>query len=431
MSYISMILIGFLILLFLGVPIVYSLGVPLLFYAFLNSAAVPITMVGHTTVVPLISFTLLALPAFLLSGRIMNEVGVTDRLLDFAVAMVGRFRGGLAYANCLASMFFASMSGTAVGDAGGLGVIEIKMMTEAGFKRDFSAGITAASSILGPIIPPSAAMVLLGSIAGMSVGNLFVAGIIPGIIMAGALMVSIFIRGHTTAEGKSWPITKKSLKESLRTIPRVILPMMAPAIIIGGISAGVVTPTEAAVAAIDYSIILGIFYRKVTLKSIWRAMEGAVETSGAFLYIMAVAGFFSWALTREGLSLALQNFLGGLAGISNTGMLLVLGAILLVIGCFLDTSAACILVTPILMPVVTALNIDPIHFGIIMIVGLMIGIITPPFGICLFVVADVAQTTVKGVTREAVRYLPAMVITLVLVIFFPKICLWLPSIMRG
>lgn len=420
----------FLALLLMGIPVVFSLGIPMVVYMLINWGSLPISLMAQNMVSPLTSFTLLALPAFLLSGRMMNTAGVTDKLFNFAIAVVGRFRGGLAYANCLASMMFASMSGTAVGDTGGLGAIEMEMMNKAGYKTAFSAGITAASSILGPIIPPSAAMVLLGSLSGISIGDMFLGGIIPGIIMGIALMAQIFLRSKFTEDGKKWPIERVPFKDALKTIPQAFFPMLTPVIIIGGISAGIVTPTEAAVLAIDYSIILGLFYKKINLKSLWETLESTVETTGTFLFIMSVAGFFSWVLTREGLPQMLERGLGGLLGINQYLTMFVIAGVLLIIGCFLDTSAACILVTPILMPVVTKLGIDPIYFGVVMIVALMIGIITPPFGICLFVVADVAKISVKEVTKEAITYIPAMVLTLILIILFPKIILYIPSLLK-
>ncbi|WHH60622.1 TRAP transporter large permease [Petroclostridium sp. X23] len=427
---IIIIIVLFLVLLLLGIPIAYAMGIPLLLYLGLNIGAVPVTMVSHTMVSPLVSFTLLALPCFLLSGRLMNTAGVTDRLFDFSLAVVGRFRGGLAYANCLTSMLFASMSGTAVGDAGGLGAMEMKMMKDAGYKTDFAAGITAASSILGPIIPPSAAMVLLGSLSGISIGKLFIAGIVPGIFLAVAMMAYIWFRGHFTEEGKEWPVYKMPIKDALKTVPRVIPAMISPVIIIAGIMSGAVTPTEAAVMSINYSLILGLFYKKINFKSIWETLESAVETTGAFLFIMSVASFFSWVLTREGLPQLIQSGLGGLLAHGQIVVMLVVTGVLLIIGCFLDTSAACILITPILMPIITSLGIDPVYFGVVMIIALMMGIITPPFGICLFVVSDVAKISVKSVTKEAVRYIPAMVFTTIMLILFPQIITWLPNIMK-
>lgn len=428
---IAMMLIVFLMLLLLGVPVAFSLGIPTMIYFFLNQGTIPIEFMAHTMTNPLFNYVLIALPAFLLSGRMMNGAGVTERIFNLAKALVGRFRGGLVYTNIIASMLFASMSGTAVGDAGGLGAIEIDMMDRAGYKKEVTAGVTAASSVLGPIIPPSVNMVIVGATASISVGKLFMGGVIPGLIMAVALMANIFIRAHFTEEGRSWPVEVVKGKDVGSALLHGILPMCCPLIIIGGINFGIVTPTEAAIAAIDYAIILGIFYREVSLRSIWQTLQETVASAGTFMYIIAVAGFYTWILTREGLPQVLTSLLAPIANNSQTVGLLLIAGFLLIAGCFLDTTAAILMVTPILMPVVNTLGINPVVFGVMLVVALIIGIITPPFGICLFVVADVAKVPVGAVTKESIRYLPAMIIALLLIIFFPDLITWLPTLVYG
>lgn len=428
---IAMMLIVFMVLLLLGVPVAFSLGIPTMIYFFLNQGTIPIEFMAHTMTNPLFNYVLIALPAFLLSGRMMNGAGVTERIFNLAKALVGRFRGGLVYTNIIASMLFASMSGTAVGDAGGLGAIEIDMMDRAGYKKEVTAGVTAASSVLGPIIPPSVNMVIVGATASISVGKLFMGGVIPGIIMAVALMANVFIRAHFTEEGRSWPVEVVKGKDVGSALLHGILPMCCPLIIIGGINFGIVTPTEAAIAAIDYAIILGIFYREVSLRSIWQTLQETVASAGTFMYIIAVAGFYTWILTREGLPQVLTSLLAPIANNSQTVGLLLIAGFLLIAGCFLDTTAAILMVTPILMPVVNALGINPVVFGVMLVVALIIGIITPPFGICLFVVADVAKVPVGAVTKESIRYLPAMIIALLLIIFFPDLITWLPTLVYG
>jgi tripartite ATP-independent transporter DctM subunit len=430
MENIVIMLITFMILLFAGVPVVFCLGVPTLIYLVLNTH-MPVELMAHSMITPLYTYVLLALPAFLLSGRMMNAAGVTERLLAFSIAAVGRFRGGLAQANALASMLFASMSGTAVGDAGGLGLVAIKIMRAAGYKGGFSAGITAASSILGPIIPPSASMVILGAMAEISIGRLFLSGVVPGLIMTAALMTSVYLRATFTREGKTWPVTVVPTKEALGTFAPAFFPMLTPIIIIGAIVLGISTPTEAAVLAINYALILGLFYKQISFKKLWKTLEDTVVTTGVFMFIISTAGFFTWLLTREGLPQLLTRQLGFLATSGDIAFFLVVALVLLVVGAFMDTTAAILLVTPVLMPIVKMLGIDPVHFGVIMIVALMIGIITPPFGICLFVVSEVSGVSVLKVTKEAVRYIPAMLITLILIIVFPKLVLWLPNLFFG
>jgi tripartite ATP-independent transporter DctM subunit len=428
---IALLFISFLVFLFMGMPVAFSLAIPTVLYFFLLGGNIPIEFMAHSMTTPLFNYVLIALPAFLLSGRMMNSTGVTDRLFDAAVAVVGRFRGGLAHANVFASMLFASMSGTAVGDAGGLGQVEMQMMEKAHYRKDFAAGITAASSILGPIIPPSVSMVILGATAEISIGRLFMAGIIPGVIMAVALMLNIALRAHSTAEGKSWPVEKVPAKQAFQAIRRGILPMLCPVIIIGSISAGIVTPTEAAVLAIDYALLLGLVYHEISWKSLWKTLEDTVVTTVVFMYIIAIAGFFTWVVTREGLPIVIKGLLAPLMSFSPTTGLILIAIFLLIVGCFLDTTAAILLVAPVLMPIVRTLGIDVIHFGIIMTVALLIGIITPPFGICLFVLSEVADLSVAAVTKEAIRYLPAMVIVLLVIIFFPEIVLFVPRMVFG
>ncbi|MCR4402313.1 MAG: TRAP transporter large permease [Firmicutes bacterium] len=419
----------FLVLMLVGVPVVFSLGFATLVWLVAMNPGIPVTVAAQSMMSQLLSFTLIAMPGFLFVGRMMNTTGVTDRLFRFSVAMVGRFRGGLAHANALASMLFASMSGNAVADAGGLGLVEMTMMKKAGYKADFSAGITAASSILGPIIPPSSIMILVGSIAQISVAALFYGGILPGVILGLALMGLVAFRAHFTTEGKTWPKTRIPWREAIKTIPEAIPPLLTFVIIIGAISGGVCTPTEAAVLAVWWSIILGICYKKLTWKSLWETLDDTVRAAGVFMLIMSVASFFAWIVTFEGLPQALQAMLRAVAGESQILMFLICTVVFLIIGCFIDTGSAALLVTPIVLPAVTALGVDPIHFSIVMIIALIIGAITPPFGLCLFVVANVNDLPVKDVTKEAVRYLPAMVLTVILAIVFPGLVTWLPRIL--
>jgi tripartite ATP-independent transporter DctM subunit len=428
MENIAILGISFLFLLLIGVPISFAIGIPCIGYLLLNPA-MPVTVVSQNIMKHMLSFTLISMPGFLFVGRMMNTCGITDRLFRFAIAMVGRFRGGLAYANALASMMFASMSGTAVGDAGGLGLVEMKMMKDAGYEPDFSAGITAASSILGPIIPPSSCMILLGSVAEISVASLFYGGVFPGVIMAGALILSIAIRARFTVKGQKWPKTPIPMKEALKTVPQAIPALMTFIIILGSIMGGICTATEAAVLAVWYSIILGVCYKRLTLKTLWNTITETVSTCGIFMLIVSIASYMAWIFTIEGLPQALRGLLEVLSGGNQIGMYFICLIIFLIMGCFLDTSAGVLLLAPILMPAVKAIGIDPIHFGVLMVVALMIGIITPPFGICLFVVSEVGKVPVRKVTAEAVKYIPAMVIVCILMIFYPKLVTWLPSVL--
>lgn len=429
MTNIMVIAILFLIFMFLGVPVAFSIGVPCVVWVLFLNPVMPATIIAQNIMGYMLSFTLISMPGFLFVGRMMNTCGVTDRLFKLSVAIVGRWRGGLAHSNALTSMMFASMSGTAIGDAGGLGLVEMKMMKDAGYAPDVAAGITAASSILGPIIPPSAILVFLGAIAEVSVASLFFSGIVPGVLMAAALMINVAFRAKFTKKGKMWPKTPVPWKQALKTIPPAIPSLLTFVVILGSIMAGICTPTEAAILAVWYALMLGICYKKINLKSFWNTVLDTVDACGVFMLIISVASVMAWIITIEGLPSILKTFMVNfIANGSVNGLLLLCGLIFLVVGCFLDTGAAVLLLAPILMPVVSTLGINPIHFAMIMTIGLMIGIITPPFGICLFVVSEVGKVPVKDVTREAIRYLPAMIAVLLLITFFPEIVIWLPRI---
>ena len=421
------VIIIFFVLLFLGFPVLFALGIPTIVWLFLNPK-MPVTILSQNMMSYLNSFTLLSLPAFMLVGRLMNTCGVTDRLFNFSLALVGRFRGGMAYANCVASALFASMSGSAIADAGGLGLVEMNMMDKAGYDRAYSAGVTTASSIIGPIIPPSAAMILLGAIAQIPVAQMFFGGIVPGLVLVVALCGQVFLVAHFTKKGRQMPCSPVPAKQALKTIPAAIPALMTFVLILGSILAGICTTTEAAVVAVWYSIILGICYKKVTLKNLWQTCKDTAETCGPLFIIMTSSSMFSWVIMREGLPQLIYSSLSAVAEkYSFLAVVWICIAIFLLIGCFMDTTAAVMLLAPILIPVINQLGINTIWFGVLMILALMIGIITPPFGICLFVVSGVAKLPVKDVTVEAVKYIPAMIITIVLMVLFPKLVLALPN----
>ena len=427
----TLVLILFLILLFLGFPVLLALGLPCIVWLFMNPR-IPDSVLAQNMMSYMTSFTLIGLPGFLFVGRLMNACGITDKLFNVSIATVGRFRGGLAHANAFASMLFASMSGTAIADAGGLGLVEMRMMKRAGYKLDFAAGITAASSILGPIIPPSGAMVLIGTIAEVSVANMFFAGIVPGVVMCGAIMIQVALRANFTKEGRLWPKTVIPLVPALLTFLNAIPALMTFVIIMGSIYLGISTPAEAAVMAVIYSIVLGFIYKKLTFKKLWDTLRDTGVACGPLLIIMASASIFTWVLMREGLTFMLTNSIKGIsAQYGNTIVILVILGIFLILGCFIDSISIVLCTAPIVFPIIRAIGVDPVQFGVVMVIAIMIGIITPPFGICNFVVASVAKLTVKEVTRESVRYIPAMVVVLLLVMFVPDIALFFPKVLMG
>ena len=418
-------------LLFLGFPIVVSMGFPAVIWLLMNPR-MPDTILAQNMMSYMTSFTLIALPGFLFVGRLMNACGVTDKLFRLAISTVGRFRGGMAQSNAFSSVLFATMSGSAIADAGGMGQVLMRMMRKAGYKPEFAAGITASSSIIGPIIPPSMAMVMLGTIAEVPVAQMFFGGIIPGLLLCAALMIQVGLRALFTAEGRAWPSISVPFKEGFFSALDAIPSMMTFVIIMGAIYTGITTPTEAAVLAVLYSIFLGIIYRKLTLKLLWETLKQTGQTCGPLFIIMASAGIFAWVLTREGLPQMLSAWMQNLSyAHGNIIVLLACLAVILFVGCFMDTISTKLLLAPIIFPVVNAIGMDPVHFGVAMTLAAMIGIITPPFGICVFVVSGVAKLPVRDVQREAIRYLPAMVIVLLLITFIPDIVLFLPRVLMG
>ena len=420
----------FFIFLFAGFPVMYALGLPAVFwlaYSGVNSTMVATNMLGYLN-----SFTLLCLPGFMLVGRLMDTCGITDRLFTFCTALLGRFRGGMAYANAVTSAMFASMSGSAIADAGGLGVVEMNMMKRAGYDPGFAAGITAASSIIGPIIPPSAAMVMVGTLGNISVAKMFVAGVLPGLCICGMLCLNVWFRAHFSEDGKKWPSTIVPGRVIWKSFLRAVPSLFTFVIIMGSIIAGICTSTEAAVLAVWYALFLGICYKKVTVKNLWKTLKATATGCGPLFIIMTSASVFTWILTFEGLSTMVNRLIGAYIGVLDTRLIVGLCVVIfLILGCFIDTSSGVLICAPVMMPIMRSFGVDMVYFGVLMVFGLMIGIITPPFGICLFVVAGVAKLPVSVVTKEAIRYLPAMVVLCILFTLFPEIVTFLPNLEFG
>ncbi|MBT9386834.1 TRAP transporter large permease [Pseudooceanicola sp. CBS1P-1] len=372
------------------------------------------------------SFSLLAIPFFILAGNLMNTGGMTHRIFHTAQVFVGRVRGGLGHVNVVGSMLFSGMSGSAVADSAGLGVVEVKAMRDAGYKPGFAAAITAASSTIGPVVPPSIPFVIYGSLANVSVGALFLAGILPGLLMGISMMVIVAL----TARAKGLPrITERpGLKESLRTIVQALPALAMPLFVVGGLLLGFVTPTEAAVIAAAYAAFIGIFvYKELKITDLpevlWTSGRQAVQV----LFIMAAAAPFSWVLVQQQVPNAVVETL---LGLSTTPwvVLLMINAILLILGMFIEGIAVMVICMPMLLPVIMKLGVDPVHFGVIMVLNLMIGLITPPVGLCLYTVSQVAHVDLLEVVREIWIYLLGLIVVLLLITFFPGLVMWVPAL---
>lgn len=371
------------------------------------------------------SFTLLAMPFFILAGQIMNNGGVTTRIFRFAKTQVGHFHGGLGYVNVVSSIIFAGMSGSALADAGGLGMVEIEAMRKENYDEDFSIGVTAASSIIGPIIPPSIPFVIYGAAAGVSIGGLFIGGILPGLLMALTLFVMVYI----TAKKRRYPLTKRaSFKEGFRAFTSSFLALCTPIVIIGGIWGGFVTPTEAAFISIIYAFIVTIVvYKELTFSSIPGLMIETIKIVAPAIMIVASANLFGWIMNYAKVDRYLIDILFSISQ-NKYVILLIINILLLILGMFLEVVSAIMLLLPILAPAVALLGVHPVHFGIILVINLMIGLLTPPVGFVLYVLSSAAKAPVYKVFRYIAPWTIPLLIALVLITFIPGITMWLPKL---
>jgi tripartite ATP-independent transporter DctM subunit len=413
-------------LVLLGVPIFAAMGL---------TAAGTFVLVGEASILPLMAqrmyvattgFTLLAIPFFILAGNLMNYGGITQRIFDFARALVGHIRGGLGHVNVVASMIFSGMSGAAVADAAGLGVVEMKAMTENGYDREFSAAITAASSTIGPVIPPSIPFVVYGSMASVSIVKLFMAGFVPGFLMGLAMMIAVYF----IAKKRGYPVDPwPSLKHLWTTFKGASLALLMPVLIIGGILGGLFTPTEAAVAASLYAFVVGgIIYREFGFKDIPAIVWESVKQSVRVLFIISTAGFFSWVMIHQSIP---EKVILALTAITSTPwvILLILIFILLVLGCFMEGIAVLVITIPVFLPLIERFGIDPVQFGVIMILCSMIGLLTPPVGMSLYAVATISGVSIGRLSIEVWPYLLGIFIVTLMISFIPELSLWLPNLL--
>jgi len=413
-------------LILLGSPIAFSFGFGSLVYCILVN--IDTVIIPQRIFVSTDKFTFLAIPFFLLVGNLMNVSGVTHRILNLARNLVGHVKGGLGHANVVASMIFAGLSGSAIADAAGLGIVEIEMMRKAGYDDDFSASITLASSILGPIIPPSIIMVIYGMVASVSIGRMLLAGLFPGIVMGLCLMIMIYFMAIT----RNYPHDNwAGWKEIFKSFFDAILPLLTPLIIIIGIVSGIFTPTEAGAVAALYTFLLGVFvFKKINWKNFKSALINTAMTTALVGIVIGVSGIFSWIITIEGIPSQLVQFIMSLTS-SKIVILLLINLVVLILGCFIDAAPLILLLVPVLLPLLSALNIDLIHFGIIISINSMIGTITPPVGTCLYAVSSVSGLPIERLARGAIPFLFMLIIALLIITFIPQISLWLPNLILG
>jgi len=456
---------GFLVLMLAGVPVAVSMAVASVAYLLIYNVA-PDLIAAQRMIAGVESFPLLAVPFFILAGNLMNIAGVTGRIYAFALALVGWMKGGLAQVNIIGSVIFSGMSGTALADAAGIGTIEIKAMKDHGYPVEAAVGVTAASATLGPIFPPSLPFVIYGMMANVSIGALFMAGVIPGVVMTLLMMITVAIFAYRRGWGSDTPFSLAKLGEASLEIMVVlgfpilvyllvlaglsinlsvgiallvliaadwyfdfsaVMALMTPVILIGGMTMGWFTPTEAAMAAVIWSLFLGLVrYRTMTIPGLAKASFDTIETTASVLFIVTAASIFAWLLTVSQFAQLFSDFM--LALTDNKWVFLILVNILmLIVGCFLDTIAAITILVPILLPVAAKYGVDPVHFGLIMTLNLMIGLLHPPLGMVLFVLSRVAKLSVERTTMAILPWLVPLLVALVLITFVPAITLWLPQ----
>ena len=418
-------LIVFLIMLFTGLPLYVNLGLSSFIYMFLTNSN-PMIVVQRITQASN-SFTMIAAPFFILMGNLMNTGGVTRKMFRFANEIVGSVPGGMGHANVLCSALFAGMSGTAVADAGGLGNIEIEAMREIGYDDDFSCAVTAASSVLGPIIPPSLPMVIMAVTVGASVGRCFVGGVIPGVLIASALCMLV-----------AYYANKRCYPRKPRATPRVLwlafkdaaLALLSPVILFAAIYTGVVTTTEAALIAAFYSLIIGVLaYKDLKIKDLPRVMLSTCETTGVVLSIVMTANIFCYILTVAQIPQMITAFLMSIQ--SKFVFLIVINVFLLFVGCFMEGTAAILILGPILVPAMMKMGVSETQACLIMVVNLMIGVITPPVGVVLYVTSNVAKVSANRVIKATTPFLIPLFIVLMIITFVPAVTNWLPNLVYG
>ncbi len=422
---IALFFIVLLVLMLSGMPIAYSLGIASAGYMLMSGTS--LAMMAQRMVNGANSFTMLAIPFFFMAGELMNISGVTDKIINMAKALVGHFKGGLAQVNIVASVFFAGVSGSATADTAALGSTLIPKMVEEGYDLDFSAAITVASSCVGPIIPPSITLVLYGILAGEDVGKLLIAGIVPGVIVALFQMVYT----HFYAVKMDYPSYPKATpREMGKAMTSGFSALMMPIIIIGGTLSGVFTPTESAAVAVLYGIIIGFFiYRNLKVPQFYESLKRVGVQSMNNMFILAAAACFSWVLTITKAADVLVNLMLGISTNKYVVMLMIL-ALLMFIGFFMQASQALVVLTPMLLPVIKAVGIDPIHFGIVMVVALTFGGCTPPVGSMLFVVNSITKMGFARLTKAMVPLYIPLLGALLVIAFVPQFSLFLPGLMH-
>lgn len=414
-------LIAFVLLLVIGVPISISIGASAVLGCL--SLGYPLVVIGQKMVSGIDSFLLIAVPLFILAGNLMNAGKITEKIFDTAKELVGWIPGGLGHANVVASIIFAGMSGSAVADAGGLGAIEMEAMKKNGYDEDFAGAVTAASSVIGPIFPPSIPLIIYGSVASVSVDQLFMGGVVPGLLMGVLLMVMVLYFAIVRRYERHPFRLRALIRQFLGSIPALITPV----IILCGFVVGWFTPTEASSIAVIYSLLIALFlYRTLDWKSFKKCLKDSVISSANTLFIIGTSTLFTYVMAMEGISRQFADVILGISSNPNV-VLLVINVLLLVLGMVMEPGAILTLMLPVLLPIANGLGLDLVHFGVMVVLNLMIGQVTPPFGVCLFVISDVNKLKLERLYRSILPFLVPLILTLILVTYIPGIVTALPN----
>jgi C4-dicarboxylate transporter DctM subunit len=409
-------------LLAIGVPIIFVLGITGLVYVYL--AGLPLVLLPQRLFVGLNSFLVLSVPLFILAGNIMNASGITERIVRFSNLLIGRVRGGLAYVTLVATMFFAGITGAGAADTSAIGAIMIPAMRDEGYQAEYAAAVTAAGAVVGPIIPPSIAFVIYGAMADVSIAGLFLAGFLPGILCSILMGIVVWHQART----HSFPVREAAVSagEFLWGFLEAFPGLMMPVIILGGILGGVFTPTEAAAAGVLYALLVGFFiYRELRLPALWIILRDTAIMSGGVMLIVANASLFSWILAAEQVPQLAASLITGFSR-EPWVVILLINLLLLFVGCIMETLASIIILTPVLLPLVKGMGIDPLHFGVIMVVNLCIGLVTPPVGVNLFVAGGIAKVSLEQISRAIWPFVGATLIGLAVTSYWPSMVLLVP-----
>lgn len=422
---ITILLVSFVILIMLRFPIALTLVISSLLT--IISIGIPLPIIGQQMIQGMNSFSLLAIPFFILTGQIMSTGGLASRIVNLAILLVGRIRGGLAMVNSVASLFFGNISGSAVADVSSVGSVMIPMMKKNGYEADYAVGVTIASAIQGVVVPPSHNLVLYSLAAGgVSIASLFMAGIVPGVIMLTALCITGYIIARKRGYKKADPIPRSLI---WKTIIHGVLSLSPAVIILGGIMSGIFTATESGALACLYSFILAFFiYREAPLSSIWSILKRTLKTVSMVFFLIAASASFGWVLAYLQIPSMMTNLLLGISE-NPIIILLIINILLLLLGAPMDMAPMILIMTPILLPVVTSLGMDPVHFGIVLILNAGIGLLTPPVGTVLFVGCAIGKVSIAQGTKAMMPFFYALLVVLLIITYVPQVVMWLPNLL--